>query len=177
MRKAAWIGLLLGVLGCGEPAGPAEPHAKSSPSPEQIVYEQLRSGSVQLDSAVQILSEALETVNAKTLPRDEAIDEMRDLIDGAGASISDLSAPPSGIAEVKAKFAEYDDHRLKAVESANDALHAIADAFEITEGLRETPAFSKVAELEDLSDLLKEAKQNLRDAIITLGGKVELSGA
>ncbi|MEQ1821231.1 MAG: hypothetical protein ABL949_01855 [Fimbriimonadaceae bacterium] len=168
---------LIALLGCGKSAGVPESSTKASPSPEQLVYEQLRSGSIQLDAASQILAEALEVANSKTMPKDEALGELRDLVDGAGASIADFVEPPKDLQEVQAKFAEFDDTRLKSVEAANDAIHATADALEIAEVLREDPANEKNADLHDLADLLAEAKQNLRDAIITLGGKVEVDAS
>lgn len=176
MRRKGWLLILIISVGCGSKTDSPAVSDIKRPHPEQIVYEQLRSGWVQLDSASEILAEALQTANSKSIPKGEAFDELRDLIDGAGASLADLADPPKDLAEVNSKFAEFDDHRLKAVEGANDALHATSDALELTIGLLEDPKFATVTPIRDVADLLGEAKQNLSEAIMTLGGKIESAG-
>jgi hypothetical protein len=176
MRKMGWLLLLFISVGCGSKPDAPDISGRKGPNPEQIVFEQLRSGWVQLDSAAEILGEALQTANSRAIPKGEALNELRDLIDGAGASLADLADPPKDLDEVKTRFAEFDDHRLKAVEGANDALHATSDASELAFGLLEDPKFSKVTAIQDVADLLGEAKQNLSEAITTLGGKVEADG-
>ncbi len=145
--------------------------------PDAALHDQLRAGSVQLSSALESIQEALET--AKNLQKStsgdvkDALGEAADYLDSAGSGVAEIAEEPPALAEVKAKFAEYDDKRLKSIETANDCLTDILQALDLMNALADAaPAKLKPA-YEKAADLVDVAATDLESAIEALGGKVE----
>jgi hypothetical protein len=180
MRRVWPLALLL-VVGCAKGDGDSnpKPSGEVKTDPAVAVYDQLRSGFVQIGNSQEILGEALTTADSGRSSSDKALSEgckeIHDLLDSAGSYLSDYTEAPATFEEFNAKFAEWDDARLKAIVAANDSLHEVGEARGIIEGFFNDPVLEKEQVVIDLRDLLTEADKNLREAIITLGGKVEES--
>lgn len=183
MRWAWAVLVLLAIAGCGKSSAAAGDPSTTGANPPgtrdpaQIVYDQVRSGFVQLDTITDTLADALtaakEGTNSKNKTMKEACQGIADLMDSSGSYLSDYTEPPATFEEFNAKFAEYDDDRLKAIDAANDALHEVGDAKGFLEDILADPNLEKEQITMDLKDLLDQAQKDLKEAVTTLGGKVE----
>lgn len=184
MRRLWPIALLL-LVGCSKPSPetPGGNASDGSPSadPARTVYDQVRSGFIQLGNSLESLGGALEVAkegqNASDSKLKEICKEIGNLLDSAGSYLSDYTEPPETFEAFNEKFAEHDDNRLKAIDGANDALHEIDEAKGFLSDLQNDPKLDKEQIVLDLTDLITDAEKSLREAIPTLGGKVEEPGA
>lgn len=186
----AWALLALIAVGCAKSVADGAEAATTGSSvssgksakqdPAQVVFDQIRSGFVQLDAITETLAEALSTAKEGAASKDktkaEACKGIADFMDSAGSYIADYTEPPASFEEFNSKFAEYDDQRLKAIDAANDTLHEVGEAKGFLEDLQAEPKLASDQTTLDLQDLLDQAEKDLREAIQTLGGKVEEPG-
>lgn len=178
-----WPLLLLVAVGCSKSDNPSGTTGASAPppaDPAQVVYDQIRTGYVQISNSLETLGEALTAAKTGQAASDKALKEtskaIGDLLDSAGSYLSDYTEPPASFEEFNTKFAENDDNRLKAIVAANDALHEIGEAKGFLDDLFNDPKLEKEPIVLDLRDLIADAEKDLREAIITLGGKIEEPG-
>lgn len=178
MRRV-WPLLLLLAVGCSKNGGEVSGSTTggSKPDPARVVYDQLRSGFVQLGNTQETIGEALALTETGKTSSDQALrdasKDMHEFLDLAGSYLSDYTEPPANFEEFNAKFAEHDDARLKSIDAANDSLHEVGEAKGIVDDLFNDPVLEKEQIVIDLRDLINEIEKNLREAIETLGGKVE----
>lgn len=181
-----WLALLI-VIGCGKhdpeqngPVAGTNPGAAQPSDPSHAVYDQMRSGFVQLGTVTQTLADALDSAKAGKELKDAKIKEtsssIAELMDSAGSYIADYTEPPDSFEAFNAKFAANDDARLKAIDAANDCLHEVVEAKDALTDLLNDPKLEKNPTVQDLQGLLDDADKGLREAIQTLGGKVDTGG-
>ena len=174
--------LLLALAGCSAPGDASEPAVASQDvSPGAALYKSLRAGSFNLGAAQESLREAFgqaESLRDAQLAGSDlrnALAELADLLDSAGATLVDHALPPPPQSEVDADFAHFDEARLKAIEATNDALHDLREARGIAEGLyEEVPGLR--TPLDHLASLHSVAEEDLLSALESLGGKDETAG-
>lgn len=174
--------LLLALGGCGSPEpAPSTPEPSAQLSAGGALYESLRGGSFNLGAAQESLKQAFEQAVALRNAQMEgsqlrdALGEMADLLDSAGASLVDHSLSPPPKAEIEAAFGQFDEARLKAVEATNDALHDLREARGIAEGLYESVPGLRTP-LDHLATLTTVAEEDLLSALTSLGGRDETGG-
>lgn len=184
MRHALLIGLLAFAWGCGteqvKSRGPSDPpplRAEKPADPEHKLYEQVRSGTVQLGGGSDDIEEALRAVEGllKTVPKEnkDALTDAKALIDSAGAGIADYTEEVPEFEQFKNRLAEFDDQRLKAIQETNDSIHDLREAKGIVESLEGSGTGNLTSQLEDLAALIDVAISDLSDAVTTMGGTVE----
>lgn len=158
-----------------KPGGSSPTVETESPSTaEAKLQEQLRSGAFQLGAAAESLEEALtkakEAEGKSSGAVKEGLEEILDLIDGAGSAVAEFAVEPPSVEEVKSKLAEFEALRAKAIQAIGDAMHDLEDARGIAASLEEdNPSFVG----KGLADLIGVAVEDLKGAIEALGGKVE----
>ncbi|MBX3118211.1 MAG: hypothetical protein KF784_04035 [Fimbriimonadaceae bacterium] len=143
-------------------------------TPEAKLQEQLRSAAFQLNAASESIAEALaKATDAESKSSGavkEGLAEVLDFIDSAGAQISDFATDPPPVEEIKAKLAEYEAIRTKAIQAINDSIHNLEDAQGIASGFEEeNPNYAG----KGLSDLIGVAVADLKGALEALGGKLD----
>ncbi len=164
-------------VGGGDPGSSPE----KAKSPEERLYEQVRSGAFQLTSALESLQKAM--THARTLSESskgdlkEAMLDVVDHMDAAGAVFAEYASAPEKLEEFKKAFAEHDNKRLKAIEAANSGLTDTDEADGILDSLLERAEFKDNKGLLDLSTELGVVIDSLESAIKEMGGKVEDAGA
>ena len=173
--------LLIGVLGChGSQDQKAEDLSKPTVAevkdPETSTYEQLRAGSYQIGSAVDAVETARDLaqkiVDSKQAGLGEPMLDILDRLDDIGASLADYTDDPPTLDQVQKSYAEFDDQRLNAIESATDSLMAADEISGIIDDLLDQPKLKDSESLNKLSDQMDTCMDALRDAIKALGGKL-----
>ncbi|MGE0001416.1 MAG: hypothetical protein AB7F50_09130 [Fimbriimonadaceae bacterium] len=172
----------LSIAGCGpkerrvvyEPPV-TEKYGADPSDPDKALYEQLRSGSVQMAAVAQTLSEVrnMATSLQGTLggEAEDALNDILAVLDSVGAMVTDLSVDPPTQEQVSTDFAGADDRRKAAIRDASDAYVELSEAFGISKSVEEVyPDFIK------LSDLLAIAQGDLSEAVAAFGGKIESVG-
>ncbi|MCC6404266.1 MAG: hypothetical protein IT207_09690 [Fimbriimonadaceae bacterium] len=170
--------VLLGLAGCNRKekslvyTPPANEKYGADPSdPDLALYEQLRSGSVQMAAVAQTLSEVRDTATGLrgNLGGDaeEALSDILSVLDSVGATVTDLAVDPPTQAQVSRDFAAADDQRKKAIQEGSDAYVELSEAYGMSKSLEEAyPDFIK------LSDLLAIAQGDLTEAVQAFGGQI-----
>lgn len=169
------------LAGCGGAKETSLPDGKSSGSsgtssadPVEVGYEQVRAGSFQYGAVVDTLGEAIErclkVLDTAKGPAKEATEDIRDALDSAGAAIEAFQEAPADKATYEKNFKAEDEKRLKAINGGNDALHLLGEAREIMSSYEQD--LGKPVDKE-LADLIQLAIDDLSEAIVTFGGKVE----
>lgn len=175
-----WVVVLAaGTVGCNRSASASNqtkpPVVTIDPNkPEDTLYEQVRAGSTQIEGVVDTLDTVLEQVKGVDSGKDPDIKavfvDLKDSVDAAGAALAGYTdARPQRAAVVK-QFAKFDEWRIGAIAAGNDARHELIDAQGLADSLAET---ANIGKMTDIADLLEVAIEDLKDAIETLGGKVE----
>jgi hypothetical protein len=156
------------------------PHPVSAAATQQSpqsLYEQCRSGAVQLTGASEIIEEALNYVKQKKsliASRDShAYEELADALDSAGSAIADFIAEPPAPEEFQKRLSEFKEDREKAIQAANDAYQDLGQADKILEVLLEATSGEARRDLEVLVNFIDEASKGLEDAIQAMGGTLE----
>jgi hypothetical protein len=165
------------------PTGPGTSPAATATgqTPEQTLYQQLRSGSFQLGAAVISIEDTYKAANeAQTKLRkfgnaQSAMQDVLDFLDSAGKGVAEYSDVPPAPEEVAKAFADFDEARLKAIESANDSLHDLREALGILEGLASEPGAEVAQAAISVKSLLAVAIDDVWGAIEALGGVPEAS--
>ena len=174
MRFALAAGLFVALLGCG----PRTPESPAAPPPEAKAYEDYRAGLYSLNAAQQSLAEALSASQKlhAGLPQGSEVEAgLQDIVygvDSAGNTIADHAVDPPTQAEFDTDFSRHDDARLKAIEAINDALHDLREANGVA-GDMAGRISGMQSVLQDLSDLMDVAEQDLLSALRSLGGNDE----
>lgn len=143
-------------------------------SPEDTLFEQLRSGAFQLDAATESISEALvhakDALGGTSGQAKEGLQDILDYLDSAGAGIADYAVEPQSADEIRKKYKEFEDQRRKSVQAINDAIRDLEEARGIAASLEEDqPNYSG----KGLSGLIDVAIDDLKGAVEALGGKLE----
>lgn len=181
------LALLLGCgSGCGSPAkSSARPDgadtavSAAAQSPDELLYEQLRSGAFQLNAATSSIEETLAAAKAavRKLPKNsdarEGMLDVVDYIDSAGSGIGDFSEDPPSKEEVSKDFGTFDEKRLKAVSAASDALRDLREALGVLETMAEDASAPVVKTVLGVRSLLAVSIDDLWSAIEALGGQPE----
>lgn len=169
MRRLLGLILLLGLIGCGGPKASDVPSgAQPTASASESWYERTRSGTFQLGSVLSTIQEAFEASETSTkAAKGDAKAlwaDVTDALDTAGASLEPFTEFNLSESDFDKDFVAQDDKRLKAIEAANDALHPLDDAAE---------ALGELSDGQQVLELVRLAQDDLKEAIETLGGKVE----
>lgn len=149
-------------------------------SPEDLLYGQLRSGSFQLSAAGGSIEDSLVAAQeaTKALARfrelKDAMMEVADFINSAGASIAEFTDEPPEQEVVDKDFAAFDEKRLKAVEASNDALQDLRQALGLLESLSEDANPEAVKWATGVKSLVAVAMDDVWGAVEALGGTPEL---
>ena len=173
------VAALGGTMGCKR--GPAvedrqtRPPVKVDPSkPEDTLYAQIRAGSTQIEGVIDTLDAVLEQVKRIDSGKDPDVKavfgDLKDAIDAAGAALASYAGEEPERAAVAKNFAKFDEWRIGAIAAGNDARHELIDAQGLADSLAET---AKIDQMSAVAELLEVGIVDLRDAIETLGGKVE----
>lgn len=188
MKRALLIGLAACALGCsGGGSAPANStsgtaaqpplQAEKPVDPEHKLYEQVRSGAVQLGGATDDVEDALraceELLKTSTKEQKDALEDVKALIDSAGAGIADYTADVPEFEEFKKQLPQFDDQRLKAIQESNDSLHDLREARGMLDSLEANAPQESVSKFEDLASLVDVAIGDLSDAITSMGGVIE----
>lgn len=185
---AAVIGLTL--AGCGRNEGaPAQggsgtPPTSNGAEPKDeatALLEQLRGGSYQIDVAMGGMERAMNLVRPLAVNKPdetrEALQNVADMLDSAGATIIEFNDAPT-LDKIRANFKENDDHRLKAIEEADDARQEVEQARGIvTELIASEPPADVKASLDEIDNAIEETLDALEAAIEAFGGTIPEGGA
>lgn len=141
--------------------------------PDDTLFQQLRAGAFQLSGVIETLDAVVEKLK-EVKPGNDAtlksgLSELTESVDAAGAALADYTDEPDRQRLTK-KFPEYDERRIRAIDAANDALHDLDEAAGLATDLA---ADKNVESLNDIADLLDLAMADIKEAIVSLGGKVE----
>jgi hypothetical protein len=192
-RACFWCALsLLCLYSCSNPPTESPPPPKithveqklpPSVKPEEQLYEQLRSGSFQLDAAAGSIEDTLEAAKSahKALAKyAEAASAMQDVIeylDSAGEGVAEFGDGTPNKEDVAKNFAASDDKRLKAIEAANDALHDLREALGILESLSGSENDTVAKKALSVKALVAVAIDDVWGAIEAFGGEPEANNA
>lgn len=154
---------------------PPKPPVVVDPNqPEETLYEQIRAGSTQIEGVIDTLDAVLERVKKVDSGTDKevraVVEDLKDSLDAAGATLADFAGEAPDRKTVEKQFAKYDEWRIQAIAAGNDARHEMIDAQGLADTLSET---AEVSGMDDVADLLEVGIADLKDAIETLGGKIE----
>jgi hypothetical protein len=173
------VAAICGTAGCKRgPAvedRPQRASVKIDPNkPEDTLYAQIRAGSTQIEGVIDTLDAVLEQVKRIDAGKDPDVkavfEDLKDAIDAAGAALASFAGEEPDRAAVAKNFAKFDEWRIGAIAAGNDARHELIDAQGLADNLVET---AKIDQMAAVADLLEVGIVDLRDAIETLGGKVE----
>jgi hypothetical protein len=157
---------------------PVTPVVKAaSAMPEDQLHEQIRSGMFQMAAAAGSIEESLasakEGLSSASAGGKQALAEVVDLLDSAGAEVAEFADDPPDLAEVAKAFALWDDKRLKAVEAGNDAMHDLREASGILADLADSEPLGAGKGASVVRALILVALDDLWGAIEAFGGKPE----
>ncbi len=172
------LGIALLAVGCSSPPAATTWPTATKEDPERQLYDSFRSARYQIDVAGDQLANAVEA--AQGLSKDQAEETRQALLDisaglsQAGSKIGDYADELPAYEAFKAKFAEYDDERLKAIEACNEALKEVKEATDTTNDLlaSEPPEREKKV-LTSIAAAVSEAKDALDDAVKGMQGQAE----
>lgn len=166
-----------GSIGCG-PKTSAVPSSTATLGEgteiEETLYEQLRSGSFQIDTSVSAIQESLDAL--RSIVGEQAGETREDLervvamLDSAGATLGEFGESPS-LDEVKRDFSTQDERRLSMIEAANDAIEDLRTSKGVLADMvaSDPPAKEKQA-LETAASAVEAACETVEEAVRSLGG-------
>lgn len=141
---------------------------------QQRMYKYLREGTTQLYAASESISEARDEANrlqtGATGTLKEALTEILDRIDAAGAGVGEYLLPMPSYEEFQAESVRYDQVRRQAIEAASDAVTDLRDARGVADGLAAEAATSRKAAFEALAKLLDVAAEDAAESVRGFGG-------
>ena len=165
------------VMGCGKGSA-SDTSVKPRPNVDRTaeLRERDAQAAFSLDAASSSLAEALEAARklAPTAGGDakDALLDVAEMLDSAGATLSDFDDPPPALAEYRTGGPARTTERGKALAAALDALRELRDAQGTLDDLTgNAPAEHREA-LAEISDKTDEAIDSVEGAIRELGGKV-----
>ena len=169
---------MIAMLGCGRGKDPAALNTVSKPIADPVVA--LRSADEQaafnFEAAGASIESALKAAK-KLAPvaggdAKEALLDVADMLDSAGATLADHTEGPPPISEYRKAENEQASERQHAVADALDALHELRDARGTLDTLAETVPSEHAKSLDAIRGQVDEAVSAVEDAIGRLGGKV-----
>lgn len=148
-----------------------------SRTPTERLAEQLRSSTFQLDTALSSIEQALALAHPLSKTGDsvqkEGLQVVVDLIESAGATLSELPTEAPAVELVGQATPKYEAVRQKNLEECLDAHHELLDAQGQLDGIVEDDKDPKsVASLEEVGAALDDAIDAVEGAIQALGGTV-----
>ncbi len=167
---------LVALLGCGRPSAPTVANASPLADPTAARREDDAQAAYALDNALTAIQEALAETKrlAPTAGGDakEALLDIAEMYDSAGATLADHNDPPPPLEEYRKAPAERASERSQAVTDALDALHELRDAQGTLDDLSQTVPAEHKAPLDAIQAQTDEAIDSVEGAIKRLGGKV-----
>jgi len=170
---------LLGVAltGCGHkpeaaPQTQTPPPVAEKKSPEEQLYDQLHSGTFQLEAGMDSIADALKASKEAKASGDvkKSLDDIQNDIDSAGSSLAEEVDDAPDKAAVAKDMKTFDAKRQKLCDLVNDSLHDLRDARGIVDSLAED---GKDSPLESIGQKIDVAIDDLKGALDALGGKDE----
>jgi len=162
------------AAGCTAPPPAAKSVAKTeADGTETKLYEQLRGGVFNIESALDAFTKARDELKA-VRPKlnanaSAAADDLIDMLNSAASLAADDAAEPT-LAAAKTNYAEEDERRLGLVAKLNDALKELSDAPAVLQDIRDA---APAVNAEPVASALGEAEEALHEAITALGGTVD----
>jgi hypothetical protein len=139
--------------------------------PVDRVYATLREGATLSDGAAGSVEEARAALRAKTKTaqgqRREAMTEALAFVDQAGEAIVEHAVAPPSRDAVAADPAGFESRRLAAITALNDARHDLREARGLLEAIDPDSLITR---------LLATAIEDVEEAILAFGGRVEETG-
>jgi hypothetical protein len=177
--RCFWLAsVALFVVGCSSGRSQQQAQTEEPPqTPEQKLYEQIRSGHYQLASALDSLETASETSHnlAESQADNEtkkAVAGLRAKIDKAGSLIGDFSEAPPPFDQFAKEVEAQDDERLKAIDAANESRTLLSEAdATLRDMLDSQPPAEEKSRLATIEDSVEAALSTIGDAVVSMGGK------
>jgi hypothetical protein len=176
------VPVLLLLTGCGsKESSDSVPEAPSAQvevaNPEERLQDQLRTGSFQLQAAADAISDAIDRVGPLAASQDgqtrEALQAIRELLDGSGALVSEYADEPPTEDELRVDPALYDEERLRAIEAAQAAMEMLREAENLVRGLLGSgPPERERRQLEQIQSPILEALEAVAEGIRGMGGRL-----
>jgi hypothetical protein len=144
--------------------------------PDEVLYRHIVSGKERINAALASMEAAyrgtLQIVDEVPPGYREHLLELTDLLDSAGAHLSEFAAPAPPRERFATDFARLDERRILAIESCNLGLRDLREAQDAVEAMLEHPEAPAREALTDLRQRLAEAVLATEGAIQALGGEV-----
>lgn len=178
MRRLYFV-TFVAILGCGQGPGPSPAGGRTAgPPPDPVVAlrEDDAQAAYSLDAACASIESAL-TATKKLAPvaggdAKEALLDVADMLDSAGATLADHSEPPPPIEAYRKSEADRAMERQRAVSDAIDALRELREARGTLDDLAATVPEERSDSLAAIQDDTAEAIDAVESSIRRLGGKV-----
>jgi hypothetical protein len=167
-RRTRWVWFCaaLSALVLASCRGP-EPASAAKDKETAQVHALFAEGIFDLDAAAAAAAKAAQLATEQSGKASgeaaQAWTDVKDLLEDAGASLTEASVEVPSPEQFDAEFARFDELRLKAIELAGDAVSGLRDAGGLA---RELPGGALVA------PEIEEAISAAADGIVKLGGKV-----
>ena len=166
------------MFGCGKPSSPAGVVATPKPAGDPVVAQRAadEQAAFSIDAACASIEDALAATK-KLAPAaggdaKEALLNVAEMLDSAGATLADHNDSPPPIETYRKEEAERESDRQKAVTDALDALHELRDARGVLDDLSSNVPPEHAQPLASIGAQTDEAIDAVKDAIGRLGGKV-----
>jgi hypothetical protein len=173
------------LIGCSNGSHPADRSAKAEQanpvSPEQALYDQVRSGAYQISAAIDSIEDVRKTMR-EMASREAGATQKAHLtitgdLDDDGTALADFGDDPPTFNEFKKNFAAQDDRRLKAIDAANESLDDLHDAQDVVGDLLDSlehqdAGVPQKAQLDHADTVLDGCVEGVEGAIKAMGGKV-----
>lgn len=165
------------LLGCGKGGAPAAAGVQAPPAdPVAARREEDAEAAYSLDTALASIADALDATKrlAPVAGGDakEALLDVAEMLDSAGATLADHDEPPPPLAEYRKAEAERSSERRRALNDALDALHELRDAQGTLDDLTQTAPPDRQDALGGIGAGTDDAIGSVENAIVRLGGKV-----
>lgn len=177
-RVALPVAFLLACIGC---SGGGKPQAADgTPQPiqatrDEIVYERLRSSAFQLNAAADAVSAAYTMASdlrdraPKNTDLSEALADLADYLDSAGAEVAEYTASPESIEVVKGNLTAFEKQLELAQKAAAMAKRDLEEALGIAESLLDQSDAGTHETFQTLYEHVKEAVDATADGLLALG--------
>jgi hypothetical protein len=165
------------AVGCGRDgegrSGTGARVSATPRDPEFEAYERIRSGMVQLGGAASSVEEALGAVEGemRNAPVDlkDALLDVKDLIDDAGAGIAEYAVDPPTQEDYRSNPGKWARERDDAGVAARESLVSLKEALGQLNSLVEEARGEQMRRLDEVAALVEVAIQDTREAIESFG--------